>query len=268
MLVLTQASTGAYAAEFALRAAGASVPTALPLLALAFGLSGLAASTLHLGRPLYAYRALIGLRHSWLSREVAAFGAFAAAALLGTAAPWLPFDVPKQVLTALAGAAAVTGLVGVACSVMVYHAVRRPFWHASQGGPKFLGTAAVLGLAAALASGSAAVGVLVPALIASALAKLAFETSILTHLGDPRRSMLRRSAMLLVGPLRRATAARLLLGLAGGVTLPLAVGLSGGGWPGTALAAAALAVTAAGELAERSLFFTAVVRPKMPGGVS
>ena len=43
------------------------------------GMGGTGASVLHLGRPLYAYRAIIGLRHSWLSREVLAFGFFAAA---------------------------------------------------------------------------------------------------------------------------------------------------------------------------------------------
>ena len=35
------------------------------------------ASLLHLGRPLFAYRAVLGFRHSWLSREVLTFGLFA-----------------------------------------------------------------------------------------------------------------------------------------------------------------------------------------------
>ena len=38
----------------------------------------LGVSVLHLGRPQHAYRAVIGLRHSWLSREILAFGLFAA----------------------------------------------------------------------------------------------------------------------------------------------------------------------------------------------
>ncbi len=50
--------------------------------ALVFGLLALAASVFHLGRPQYAYRAVLGLRHSWLSREIVAFGAFAGAAIL------------------------------------------------------------------------------------------------------------------------------------------------------------------------------------------
>ena len=50
--------------------------------ALGFGLLALAASLFHLGRPQFAFRAVLGLRHSWLSREIVAFGAFAALASL------------------------------------------------------------------------------------------------------------------------------------------------------------------------------------------
>ena len=57
--------------------------------ALAFGLLALGASTLHLGRPRYAFRAVIGLRHSWLSREIVAFGAFAGSACLFAGVCWL-----------------------------------------------------------------------------------------------------------------------------------------------------------------------------------
>ncbi len=82
MLVLTQLSVGAFAADLALRAlAGEGVAVTLrpanALVALGLGLVALAASILHLGRPLQAWRAVIGLRHSWLSREIVAFGAFA-----------------------------------------------------------------------------------------------------------------------------------------------------------------------------------------------
>ena len=39
----------------------------------------LGASVLHLGRPQYAFRAVLGLRTSWLSREALGFGLFAGA---------------------------------------------------------------------------------------------------------------------------------------------------------------------------------------------
>jgi len=51
----------------------------------ALALTAAAASTLHLGRKLRAWRAVLNLRGSWLSREIAGFGAFVA---LGTLYQW------------------------------------------------------------------------------------------------------------------------------------------------------------------------------------
>ena len=54
---------------------------------------GLACAVFHLGRPLGAWRFFLGLRTSWMSREILAFGVFArTAAFLATAvaAGWLP----------------------------------------------------------------------------------------------------------------------------------------------------------------------------------
>ncbi len=78
MLVLTQLSAGAFAALWILdllRGGAGSTVSALGSLALA-GIS-LGAATLHLGRPIYAWRALKGLRRSWLSREVLTLSIFA-----------------------------------------------------------------------------------------------------------------------------------------------------------------------------------------------
>ena len=112
MLVLTQMSAGAFAVEQILMACGArgthgvgrqwvgglsqgagataaypsSGSVAHAVAALLIGISGLAAAIFHLGRPLYAFRALIGLRTSWLSREILAFNAFAGCATMYTAA--------------------------------------------------------------------------------------------------------------------------------------------------------------------------------------
>ncbi len=260
MLVLTQASAGGYAVEFLARMLEQPVPFTLPALCLILGLVGINASLLHLGRPLYAYRALIGLRHSWLSREVAAFGLFANMALTHMAALW--FRPEWAAVTA--GVTAASGALAVGCSVMVYHVVKRPFWRASIGVPKFFGTAVVLGLAGALAATGGARSLALELVVAAAL-KLAVEASTLMHLRDPRFTLLRRTAQLLTGRLSRVAAWRLGLGLAGGVVLPLALALIGGS---TVVAWMAFALLLAGELAERYLFFSAVVRPKMPGGLS
>lgn len=257
MLVLTQASAGGFLADFLARWSGVAVPAALPALALALGLIGINASLLHLGRPLLAYRALIGLRHSWLSREIAAFGLFANLALAHTAATFLRPGLAAATAPAVASA----GVFAVFCSVMVYHVVRRPFWRASISGAKFAGTSVVLGLAVALAAtgGARAVGL---GLAAATAAKLALDASVLVHLRDPRMTILRRSAVLLTGPLAWVAVCRLVLGLLGGVALPL---LTPGA--GVVMASAAFLAVLGGEIAERYLFFSAVVRPKMPGGL-
>ena len=94
MLVLTQLSVGAFLIHLLLESlldeqSAAALRPVQTLSALAFGLLALAASTLHLGRPQFAYRAVIGLKHSWLSREIVAFGAFAGAALLYAVSTWV-----------------------------------------------------------------------------------------------------------------------------------------------------------------------------------
>ena len=91
MLVLTQLSIGAFLIQWLLRLQGAysAMPIGVAVQAggaLGFGLLALAASVLHLGRPRYAFRAILGLRRSWLSREILAFGLFTAAATATAAA--------------------------------------------------------------------------------------------------------------------------------------------------------------------------------------
>ena len=76
-MVVTQLATGAFGVLWLLDLAGQADRlwiTAMALVVLA-GVS-LAASALHLGRPLYAWRAMYGLRHSWLSREVLTLSLF------------------------------------------------------------------------------------------------------------------------------------------------------------------------------------------------
>jgi DMSO reductase anchor subunit len=264
MLVLTQAAVGGFLIDLALRVMGRTVSPLLPWASLVPAFLGMAASVWHLGRPQFAYRAIIGLRHSWLSREVAAFGLFAMLALAHAAI--VQIDPAHAKVSAFA--ATLAGVVGLYCSVMVYHVVRRPFWRHSISGPKFGGTALVLGLALAnvLVGAQRSIGF---GLIATSAIKLAIDLHILTHLSDPRYSLLRRTALLLCGPLARVSGLRVALGVVGGIVLPAAA-MALGAYPlfRTSLASVAFVLLLAGELAERSLFFTAVVRPKMPGGLA
>jgi Fe-S-cluster-containing dehydrogenase component/DMSO reductase anchor subunit len=143
MLVLTQLSVGAFVADLLLRA-GKTQPFDAAVAAAA-GMLALGASVLHLGRPRYFYRAVIGLRHSWLSREVVAFGAFTGLAGPYALALWLGRPMPV-----LGAAVAVSGVVGVGCSVMIYAVTRRPAWRAPVVAWQFARTSAVCGLATVL----------------------------------------------------------------------------------------------------------------------
>jgi formate dehydrogenase iron-sulfur subunit len=282
MLVLTQLAVGA----FVLAAALPVLAKLLALGALVMCLLGLGASVLHLGRPLYAFRAVLGLRTSWMSREILVFGAFAGSAVAYTALLWreplavvlgvpLP-PLPAAVQNGAAAAVVGSGLLAVFCSVMIYHVTRRRFWAIQDSARKFYGTALSLGAASAWLAGllSGAALSLITGLVASVsvavCAKLIHELSILRHLrGKPHD--LQRSAALLAGQLRPQLSVRVGLALIGGVVLPwsslwrfVAGDLTGA----VCLAAAGLLALLAGELLERSFFFAAVSAPRMPGSVT
>ncbi len=94
---------------------GADLPV-VPLLAV--GALAIVASTLHLGRPLRAWRAGLNLRHSWLSREVVSWPAFLALAGWAFALAPAPALVPRW-------SAAVAGLACLACIDRVYVVMAR-----------------------------------------------------------------------------------------------------------------------------------------------
>ena len=253
MLVLTQLSVGAFAIDWAMgtRAiAGAAV-------ALALGLAALGASLLHLGRPRYAWRAVLGVRTSWLSREILGFGLFATLASAYVASLVVAAPVSGLELAAFA-----SGLAGVGASVMVYVATGRAVWGPAATGARFFLSTAVLGLATIALTVTEPVPRILLVLAGVTAVKLAIETARLRHLGSRTTTPLERSARLLVGPLRRMMTLRLACGALGGVALPIGAALSGGG---VAAAGAIFVLTLAGELLERHLFFVAAAAPRMPG---
>jgi Fe-S-cluster-containing dehydrogenase component/DMSO reductase anchor subunit len=246
MLVLTQLSAGAFVVEWAARAlgSGGALNASSALFALALGLAALAASLLHLGRPRYAFRAVLGLGSSWLSREIVGFSVFAA---LAAAYAGSFFLAPARALAPmLVLPVAVAGALAVGCSVMVYAATRRTCWRAPATALKFFGTAAVLGCATVLAGGAAPS--LARALAAVAALKLAYEASIFRHLRRRQHTAEKRAAILMRGDLGRITLSRFFAGVVGGVVLPALIG-TGAVDDSRALAAVILALVVAGELA-------------------
>jgi Fe-S-cluster-containing dehydrogenase component/DMSO reductase anchor subunit len=304
MLVLVQLSAGAFVADaLAARVLSPDLLGALrpphALFAAGAGILGLGASVLHLGRPRYAFRALIGLRTSWMSREILAFGLFAALAVAyagllwqgtllracGIVAPAAWKAGGAHLLSPLGVATAAAGSAGVGCSVLIYRATRRPFWGAAKTTFRFVGTAVVLGLATSLctllataaflgsagdahvSAGAAGAARGVAHLLAGATAaKLAGEAAFLLHLFDPQPTACKRSALLLTRDLRAHAILRLVAGLVGGILLPLlSLRASAGAGPAAIGACGGAALLIAGELLERMLFFAAATPSRMPG---
>ena len=300
MLVLTQLSAGAFWIDFGLHETGWSntlggLRTYHSLVALGLGLLAIGASTLHLGRPHLAFRALIGLRTSWLSREALGFALFAKLAIIYAA---LQFHEPllallhlpelsarsfEKAATIVGASVSGVGVVAVGCSVMLYKVTHREWWGGGRTSFKFFLTAGVLGTATtSLTYGAAAVwlgrcahvqGTIVQLcwlLIALSSFKLLGEATVLFHLYDRKLGELKRTAMLLRGQLVKQFIARLASGALGGVLLPLLlVGsidqLSGTGQ--LVFLSASFAAVLGGELLERMLFFKALSAPKMPGAI-
>jgi Fe-S-cluster-containing dehydrogenase component/DMSO reductase anchor subunit len=298
MLVLTQLSVGAFCTATILRL---FFPPELlrelmpfhSLVALLLGFLALGASTMHLGRPLEAWRSFVGLRTSWLSREIIVFGLFAMLALVYAGSFWLPalsrfVSIPfgRELSTAPLQIAfgigvAVTGLAGVFSSMMIYRDTRRTFWRTKFAALKFTGTTLTLGPATILltmilqSAFSPAIAAhlvfrqvvsLLSGLVAVVMiAKLLWEFQVFTHLNDHEWTDMKRTALLMAGVLKRVTISRFVCGALGGFVLPALVLI--GLLPPT-FAAGILPLSVLGELLERYLFFTAVIPPKMPGGIA
>jgi Fe-S-cluster-containing dehydrogenase component/DMSO reductase anchor subunit len=305
MLVLTQLSVGAFTIGFLLDSTLAPELGAIfrPLHttnALILGLLALAASTCHLGRPLYAFRGVLGWRHSWLSREIICFGLFAGLAVNYALACWIgstsaPFgvagvDLVTPYLHFVGGAVAVTGLIGLFCSVMIYVFTQRELWSFGQTIMRFSLTAALLGTTTTLlsflllkwlvdseAAGRLIVGVgqpLTRALILLGVIKLVFDSALLRHLASRRMTSLKRSALLVSGALSTEAFARLGLGVLGAIAMPTMLlnqlnditNIDSNPIIVTTICASWLGCLG-GEIIERYLFFAAVSNPRMPGGV-
>ncbi len=113
LVVFTLVATALVALQTAV-VFGAGVPR-LSLALAAVAAAGI--STLHLGRPERAWRAVTGFNSSWLSREIVIYGAFAG--LLG-----LQVVVPN--VSSVAETAALVGWLALVVVDRVYDPVRRP----------------------------------------------------------------------------------------------------------------------------------------------
>lgn len=293
MLTLTQLAVGTTLVDAAVSATAADhVPRAVSGMALAVALVALAASLGHLGRPLYAWRAVIGFRHSWLSREIVAFGAFAGLGMAHAGAVLI--ELAPALVTLLRWGTVLVGLVGVACSAVLYAVTGRTWWRVRTSAIRFTGTmlgaggllVAAVTLAGAVGTGgpdgSGPVGlatVILVAVVVATTVSLGAVATLLRPRPGPRGGAsddLLATRRLLLGPLLALLRVRVVAAVVGGIVLPAVVvlrlaelGSTGEiGWAAPLAVTGALGLFVVGELFDRRLFFLASVAPRRYGDVS
>lgn len=256
LLLLTQFSVG-------LQIAGALNGSRECLeMSLALGMLGLISGFFHLGQPRRAWRAFLGWRRSWFSREVIGFGLY------------IPLAALSLVIPKVAGLAAGVGMVCVATSVMVYAVTGRRFWSLGATALRFYATVSLAlcmgmwlvsashlwALLAALVLGVKLVVELSPVRAMISLTRSQEDSTKGTATG---MSELQRTGRLLLSSLQRVLLVRCGSALFGGMAFPAMALLTGelNVWGGSAALCVALS-----EACERSLFFVAVSPTTMPGG--
>ncbi|MBO0910364.1 MAG: dimethyl sulfoxide reductase anchor subunit [Acidobacteria bacterium] len=251
MTVLTQLSVGAFAAIWLSELLGGRSRLGAAALG-SFAVAGLAltASTLHLGRPVHAYRALKMWKRSWLSREVLLFGCFSTAAALYSVSLWR--DLRLSWL--LGGMTVLLGTGGIISSACIYLVRARPAWNSKHTVAEFLLTAALLG---PLFAANISVGNLGPGdgrllILIAASAQLLNQAAKFLRLTSSDSFELEASAKLLSTVLAPRLVLRGSLLIAGGIALPLIS-------PGRASLFMAFAAALAGEILGRYLFYVSVV---------
>jgi formate dehydrogenase iron-sulfur subunit len=286
LLIGTELSVGLLGVAVVSSEVGVSAEASTVLVALAWlsALIGQVGSIGHLGRPRFAFRAVLGWRTSWMSREVIAialyFAALSLALALGLlvaldvaashpAVAWLQVvERPLGLATTLLGAAAVF------CSVMIYVVTGRPSWSLPRTLLRFAGSVVLLGAAGALgvlwmggAPAAVVVGLLV-LVVAAGCAKATIEARLRVRDRASRIAALMRGARLESGVLRPRVVLRAASLAVGACLLAISAALGFAEAPvalvGLLAVAGALACLLA-ELLERHLFFVAESARGMPG---
>jgi formate dehydrogenase iron-sulfur subunit len=248
MTVLTQLSVGAFTTIWIVQLLGATTrlgKAALGSLAIA-GLA-LAGSTMHLGRPIYAYRALKMWKRSWLSREVLMFGAFSNMAAFYAGA----LRLNLLCSSALGALTVLLGIGGITASACIYLVPARPAWNSKHTIVDFFLTGAVLGPLFAANLGVGGERLLALSCVAGATAQLLNQALKFLRLISSDLFELQASARLLSAILARPLLLRGALLVVGGIALPLYGSRSA--W------LASLPVALSGEIVGRYLFYVSVV---------
>ncbi len=250
MLALTQAGLG-LAASSALQAGLPSLPILITA-AVLFNL-GMVAATLHLGQPLKAWRFFLGLKTSWLSREILGFSLIAPLPLALIALKLTPDFPYKNLATHFTALSAIPASLGaIFTSIMIYQDTKRVSWRLSLTASRFFGSFLSF-LLLGLALSRPDFGILATLAI---ILKMAPEGRILKlndhDEDDATWSADFHSARLQLFPLRRILNARVILAFAAAFITLINPWI-------------ALPILLVSEILERQLFFQSCHSPKMPG---
>jgi formate dehydrogenase iron-sulfur subunit len=241
-LVVTQLAVGSVGALWLCDLAGAPLASWAAIVPLVCAAIALVAAPIHLGRPIYAYRAMKNWRRSWISREIVALSLFAvsASAYAGAMSSRLPFT---QVFGAVAS---ILGLLGVLSSARIYKVPARPAWNLRFTVSDFLLTCLVLGPRFALVAGLGSGHLLIALAVLGTFAQCTCGITRVATLSRSSVHELRSAAELMREEMRRLLIARHLCAAVSLVLLPF-----------NPIAAILFAI--AGEVLNRYLFFAAVV---------
>jgi formate dehydrogenase iron-sulfur subunit len=253
MTVLTQLSVGAFVTIWLLQLFGKTTRLSVAALVslLVAGLA-LSASTLHLGRPAYAYRALKMWKRSWLSREVLLFGCFSGVAFLYAAL--LSFKLSGSL--AIGALTSALGVAGVAASAYIYLVPARPAWNSRHTAAEFCLTGILLGPLLAASFRICDQRWLSIAIVVATAGHLLNKAGKFFWLTASDSFELQASARLLSTTLRTSFLGSSALLCLGGIILPLFVPHWAGGF-------ASLLIALGGEVLGRYVFFVSVVPKNM-----
>jgi DMSO reductase anchor subunit len=178
---------------------------------------------------------------------------------------------PAKFAGPLAGATTGLSLLGIFCSAMIYVDTRREFWSAPLVFSKFFGTALLLGAAgcaATLAWMNATEAACMFAVAATVIRTALFgweAMNLRDGLAAPNAPN-HRSALVIWKLCRPLVVARGVLFF--GSTLFGVLAVTHTGMFAAVCATISLLLTAASQVIERYFFFTAVIAPRMPGGIA
>jgi Fe-S-cluster-containing dehydrogenase component/DMSO reductase anchor subunit len=298
MLVLTQLSVGTYLLNWVIKTffnSGGQLEIMHSFVAFLSGMTAIGASTLHLGRPQYAFRSFLGIFTSWMSREILVFAVFAVFSFLYvfkslvSVIPMLSdilnggmllFYLEKIPIDSII---LISGVAGIFCSAMIYHSTKREVWNLKLTTMRFFSSMLLTGSSSVIfslsifelmAGSNSLIDTELKTFIFRFLFIIGFSKVVieLALLIKQNVGPVARSVRLQTNFLSDVLFMRYLFAVIGGIILPVAAitllknGGTNYGFAIFLLGFLPMLFNLMSDLLDRYIFFAASVPNKMPGG--